>query len=345
MQKINLGIIGCGHWGPNYVRNFSQMKDVFVKYVCDLSPVKLSHIKRLYPHITTILDYRRILKDKKVDAAVIATTAGSHFRLVKAALNANQHILVEKPIAININEAKELVRIARHKKRILMVGHTFKFNPGIKKLKEIIKNKELGRIFYIYSRRTNLGPLRRDVNAVWDLAPHDISILNYLLGGLPLSVSAWGQKYLPHNLEDVSFIMLTFRNKIMAHIHVSWLDPKKTREIVVVGSKKMAIFDDLNLEKPIVIYDKRVMKKKFRQNYDSFEEFQMIIRDGKATTPKVKKEEPLKLECRHFVESLRKHKKPLTDGKDGLEVLTVLSGIQKSLDKGGVRVSLQRSHR
>lgn len=340
MKKINIGIIGCGHWGPNFVRNFNRIKDTFVKYACDLNPDRLSHIRELYPSVITIRDYAHILNDPDINAVVIATPANTHYRLSKESLLHNKNVLVEKPIALEINEAKELINAAKHNKKILMVGHTFKFNPGIRKLKWLMDNNKLGKICYIYSRRTNLGPLRKDINVIWDLAPHDISIFNYLLNGAPLSVMARGEKYLPHNLEDICFITLTFPNNVLVHIHVSWLDPKKVREIIVVGNKKMAIFDDLNINAQISIYDKRVISKSFKQDYDSFREFQMIIKDGKVSTPKIKKEEPLNVECRHFIDCIRKKKIPLTDGRDGLEVVKVLIGIQKSLSNKGMPVAL-----
>lgn len=342
MRKINIGIIGCGYWGPNFVRNFSNLKGVLVKYVCDLNPVRLLHIKQLYPEIITTRNYLDILKDKEINAVVVATTANSHYKIVKEALAYNKNILVEKPIAMDIEGAKELINIAKRKKNVLMVGHTFKFNPSVVKLRRFIKSSLFGNIYYIYSRRTNLGPLRKDVNVIWDLSPHDISILNFILGARPLDVSAQGAKYLDHNLEDVSFISLNYPKHILAHIHVSWLDPKKTREIVVVGSKKMAIFDDMNQESPISIYDKSVMRKKFKQDYDSFGEFQMIIKDGKVYHPKINKQEPLRLECGHFIDCLRKNQTPLTDGDDGVEVLRVLLAIDKSLRNDGAKVPVNK---
>jgi predicted dehydrogenase len=341
MKKVNIGVIGCGHWGPNFIRNFNRIKGVSVKYACDLNIESLSRIRKLYPETITTQDYRQILKDNNIDAVIIATPANTHYRLTKESLAFDKHVLVEKPIALRINEVKELIKIAKENKRVLMVGHTFKFNPGISKLKWFIKTSKLGRIYYIYSRRTNLGPLRQDVSAMWDLASHDISILNYLLNNKPISVIARGEKYISHNLEDICFITLTFPGKILAHIHVSWLDPKKVREIVVVGSKKMAVFDDLDLNAPVKVYDKSVVMKKFKQDYSSFEEFQMIIRDGSVILPKIKKVEPLFAECRHFIGCVRENKNPFTDGRDGLEVLKVLIGIQDSLAKNSVSVSLK----
>jgi predicted dehydrogenase len=337
---ITIGIIGCGHWGPNFVRNFSNIKNCRVKYASDVNAERLSHVQEAFPGLTATPDYHRMLKDEAVDAVVVATPAHTHYRIAKDSLRSGKHVLVEKPITVRIPEAKELIKIAARKKKILMVGHTFKFNPGIRKLKSLLDSGSLGKVYYIYSRRTNLGPIRKDVNAVWDLAPHDISVFNYLLHDTPLSVSAQGNKCLPHNLEDICFITLDFPKRVLGHIHVSWLDPKKVREIVVVGSKKMAIFDDLNARAPIALYDKSVMKERFRQDYASFKEFQMIIRDGKTVSPKVKNEEPLKLECAHFIDCIRNGRVPLTDGREGLQVLKVLIAIRDSLSRGGVRISL-----
>lgn len=343
MRKINIGIIGCGYWGPNFVRNFNSMGNVNVLYASDLHQNRLDHINELYPHIKTTQNYNKILNDKNIDAVIISTPAVTHYKLTRDALICEKHVLVEKPIAYEMNQAKELINLAEFKKKILMVGHTFKFNPGVNKLKWLIQNNKLGKIYYIYSRRTNLGPLRKDVNALWDLAPHDISILNYILGKFPVAVSARGEKFLAHNLEDVCFATLDYPDHILAHVQVSWLDPKKTREIVIVGSRRMAVFDDLNSETPVIVYDKSVMENKFRQNYDTFEEFQMIINNGKARALRVKQQEPLKVECRHFVECIRRQRPALTDGKDGMEVLKVLIGMQHSLEHKGCKVKLKNS--
>jgi predicted dehydrogenase len=341
VKKINIGIIGCGYWGPNFIRNFIKIKGVNVKYICDIHNDRLTHIKELYPEISTTQDLDKVLKDKEVSSVVIATPAKTHYKLVKASLLNHKHVLVEKPITTKIKDAEELIALSKEYRKILMVGHTFKFNPGINALKELIDSKKLGKIFYLYSRRTNLGPLRKDVNAVWDLAPHDISILNYLLSKVPESISAKAEKYLAHNLEDVCFVSLRFPKNILAHIHVSWLDPKKVREIVVVGSKRMAVFDDLVIDSPITIYDKTVIAKKFKQEYDSFEEFQMIIHNGPAKNLSIKKAEPLFNECLHFIDCIKGKSVPLTDGKDGLEVLKVLIGIERSIAKKGATVILE----
>ncbi len=339
-DKINIGIIGCGHWGPNFIRNFSQLPGSRVWGVCDLDRKKLNHIRRLYPRVKTFADYKKILDSVYVDAVVISTPAITHYALTKEALNKGKHVLVEKPMSLNIKEAQELIVLSRDKKRILMVGHTFLYNSGINKLKELIKNKTLGRVYYLHSKRTNLGPLRKDVSAMWDLAPHDIAIFCYLLDEMPLEIIARGQDYLQKGKEDITFITLTYPDKIIVNIHVSWLDPRKVREITVVGSKKMAVFDDLNTNEPVRLYDKRVIMKKYKHDYDSFKEFQMLIREGEVIIPKISLEEPLKSECRNFLECVQKNAVPLSDGVNGLRVLRILTAIQESLDKKGKPVKL-----
>lgn len=340
MKKINIGIIGCGYWGPNFVRNLTHLSNTTVIAVCDMNPQRLSYIQQLYPTIKTSTDYRSVINNHKIDAVIIATPATTHYRLTKESLLKGKHVLVEKPIATNIAEAKETIELSVKKKRILLVGHTFIYNPAINKIKEYMGKGELGGIYYLHSKRTNLGPLRQDVSAMWDLAPHDISIFSYLLKSNPIEVIARGQDYLQKGKEDVVFITLIYPKKIIANIHVSWLDPRKVREITIVGKKKMAIFDDLNSKEPVRLYDNRIMKKKYKQVYNSFEEFQMIIQEGQVIIPKVKMEEPMRIECRHFIECIQRNRASLSDGNDGLNVLKVLVAIQESIDKKGKAISI-----
>jgi predicted dehydrogenase len=340
MRKINIGIIGCGYWGPNLVRNFLQIPEVAGVCVCDLSRERRQHIKALYPTVRVCQDAVGIFNDEDIEAVVISTPASSHYAMVKAALLAGKHVLVEKPLATSAQGAEELIRLAEKSRRLLMVGHTFLFNPAVNKLKDAIWNKELGRIYYLHSRRTNLGPLRRDVNAIWDLASHDISIINYLLGCAPLEVAAFAQRFLAHGPEDVGFIVLKYPRDILAHIHVSWLDPKKIREMTVIGSKKMAVYDDIDAAAPIKIYDKKVMKKRYETAYDTFEQFRLIIKDGKVAAPKIEMAEPLKLECRHFIDCLLSGRQPFTNGAQGLAVVKALEAVDKSLKAGSRNIKL-----
>ncbi|MBL7151991.1 MAG: Gfo/Idh/MocA family oxidoreductase [Candidatus Omnitrophica bacterium] len=334
-KKINIGIIGCGHWGPNFVRNFYSMPEAQVIGVCDLSPARLAQIKKAYPRLTVYRDYRRLLDKSSLDAVVVSTPASTHYKIAKEALEKKKHVLVEKPLSTDLGQAEDLIRISRKAGKVLMVGHTFLFNPAVNKIKEIISKKELGRIYYIHSRRTNLGPLRKDVNAVWDLSPHDISIINYILGQMPLEVSAYAQRFLTHKLDDVGFIILKYPKDVLVHIHASWLDPKKIREMVFIGNSKMLVYEDTDLSQPIKVYDKGVMEKRYERPYRSFKEFQLIIRDGLTDTVEVEKEEPLKRECRHFIDCIIEGREPLTDAEGGLNILKVLSAVDKSIARKG----------
>lgn len=335
MKKINLGIIGCGYWGPNFVRNFSQMPGVRIAGICDMSPEKLAHIKHAYPTIPTYRNYNRLLKSNKLDAVIISTPAATHYTITKEALMDNKHVLVEKPISMKREEAEELIILSDKVKKVLMVGHTFLYNPAVKKIKEVIEQKKLGKIYYIHSRRTNLGPIRKDVNAIWDLSPHDISIINYLLGKYPIEVSAYSQRFLSHVLDDVGFVILRYPHNVLVHLHASWLDPKKIREMTIIGDKKMLVYEDTNTNEPIRLYDKSVMKKKYDREYRTYEEFQLIIKNGQVNSLNVPAQEPLKIECQHFINCITSGSRPLTDGENGLAVLCVLDAIDKSISGGG----------
>jgi len=332
---IRIGIVGCGYWGPNFVRNFNQIPGSSVVAICDLRQERLEEIRQLFPDIKTYNTVDPLLNDKNIDAVVISTPATTHYAVAKAALENNKHVLVEKPLSVKTADCEDLIRLARNSGKVLMVGHTFLFNPAVRKMKELLDRKTLGKLYYIHCRRTNLGPLRKDVNAVWDLCAHDIAIINYLLGNKPLKASARAARFLSHRVEDVGFITLEYPRNILVHAHVSWLDPKKIREMTIIGSKKMLVYDDTNSLEPIRVYDKKVMKKKYDRPYHDFKEFQLIITDGEVTIPKVNMTEPLKHECQHFLDSIIKNVAPLTDGKNGLETVAVLEAIDKSIKNNG----------
>ncbi len=337
---IKIGLIGCGHWGPNYIRAFQRIKGTSIVAACDLDKKKTKFIKAQYSNIEVTNDPNKIIKDDSIDVIIVATPAKTHYKIVKEALKHKKHVLVEKPLTIDVKEASELIKLANRYKRILMPGHIFEHHDGILKLKEYVSFKKIGKVYYLYSRRTNLGPIRNDVNAIWDLALHDISIFNFILGKSPLKVSASGFSYLRDNIEDVGFITLYYSNNIVAHIHVSWLDPRKIRDIVVVGNKKMLIFNDLDYSYPIKVYDKRVMKKKYERPYHTFEEFKMIIKDGQVNTPKVKIREPLLTECEHFIDSVKKNKSMKIHLKRGLDVVKILVTAKKSISQKGKPIKL-----
>ena len=332
MSIINIGVIGCGHWGPNHVRVFSQLKDSRVVACADLDPKRLEAIREQHPHVKAFPDYGEVLRLEEVDAVVVATPTRMHYAIVKAALEANKHVLCEKPLCTASQEAAELVALAEARQRVLMTGHVFLFNSGIIKLRELVSSGDPGKIYYLRALRTNLGPVRRDVNSVFDLATHDIAIFNWILNARPESVSAVGGRFLQESIEDVAFISLRYPNNVLGHIQVSWLDPKKLREIVVVGDKKMAIWDELASAGPITIYDKTVVRQ---ENYEDFGQFQLLLREGDITIPKVRLEEPLKVQNRFFLRCVAEGRLPMNDGPFAVDVVKVLEAIEKSLKSGG----------
>lgn len=335
---VRLGVIGCGHWGPNHVRNFSSLPDSQVTWVADLSDERLKCIKDSYPHVSTTKDYKDILKDPKVDAVVVSTPTATHYQIVKDCLGAEKNVLCEKPLTLHKWESEELVELAEKKNKILMVGHVFLFNVGVRKLKEYIDDGSVGKVYYVHSTRVNLGPIRNDVNVIWDLASHDISIFCFILNGFPEKVSANGKSFLRNNIEDVAFISLMFPNKVLANAHVSWLDPRKVREITVVGDKKMMVWNDIALEDTLRIYERSVEPEFY---YTDFGEFQLLPKEGNVIVPKLKLSEPLRNQAGHFIDCVKERKKPLSDGEFGWKVVRVLEAAQSSLTKGGKAVNLK----
>jgi predicted dehydrogenase len=298
-DKLGIAIIGCGYWGVNYVRLFEELAGSHVVTVCDPRTERLQEIRRRFPGIDLSTDLDIALNKDGVDAAVVCTPATTHYEVSRRCLEAGKHVLVEKPITTTVAEAEDLINLADSLDLTLMVGHTFLYNSGVRKVKDYIGQSNTDQIYYLYAQRTNLGPIRRDVNAMWDLAPHDVSIFNYWLDGVPEWVSAVGVKALRNGHEDVGFASLGFQNGIVGHIHVSWADPNKVREIVVVGSERRIVFDDLNTQERVRVYEKGVTPAK--PEAPSFGEYHFLIRDGDIISPRVEVNEPLKAQCDHFV--------------------------------------------
>lgn len=344
MTKINVGFIGCGYWGPNLIRNMAQLPMARIEAICDTQEERLEPFKDAYPDVKLTTKYAELLNDSRIDAVVIATPAHTHYKFAKDSLLLNKHVLVEKPLALSVTECNELIGIARKNNRILMAGHTFIYNAAVNKVKEYIDSGELGHVYYIYSQRLNLGRVRNDINAMWNFSPHDISIILYWLNKEPIRVSAKGFSYLQPEIEDVAFLTLEFREGVMAHIHISWLDPNKTRMMTVVGSNKMIVYDDVSTNAKIKLYDKGFLKKNNKDGFGKFQnfaEFQLIQRAGNLIIPKFDFIEPLYVECKHFLDCIKNNKKPITDGVSGLRVVRVLEAAQKSMDKGGVSVEIE----
>ena len=338
MTQLRIGVIGSGYWGPNLIRNFIEIPESDLCAVADLQQDRLNHIKTRYPQIELITrDYRDFF-ELGLDAVVIATPPQTHFTIAKDCLLHGLHTLVEKPFTLKSRDARELIAIAKENNLVLQVGHTFEYNPAVRVLKEMIDSGEIGTIHYIDAVRASLGLFQAKANALWDLAPHDVSILRYILNADPVSASAQGGACVQEGIEDIVYATLKFPNNILAHIRMSWLDPCKTRRITVVGSKKMVIYDDVeNLEK-IKIYDKGV--KAIRRT-DTYGEFQFAYHYGDVVIPHIRFEEPLRLECLHFLECIKDGLTPLSDGYDGLRVVQIVEAAQRSLRNGGELVMIE----
>lgn len=331
---INIGIIGVGYWGPNYARLCYELDNVNLVWFSDLDKSALKKVKQRYPLVKITSDYRKLAKDKNLDAVIITTPAQTHFLIAKEFLMAGKHILVEKPMTAKLIEAKKLQSLVKKSKKIFMVDHTFKFNAGINKLKEIINSGELGKIYYITGSYSALGPIRKDVDALWDLGPHWVYTLNYLLDSFPITVEAKGGKFLKKDMNDVVFLNFEYPKKILANLHVTWLYPKKERCLAVVGDKKMAIFDDVSADARLVVYDRG-----FFVNKDPhFTNLQIILWDGDVFIPKIENKEPLKEVLKHFLQCIEEGKKPNSDIKDGLKTVEILEKASLSMKKNGIPI-------
>ncbi len=324
---VKIGVIGVGYWGPNLLRNFSSFPDVKIEWIIDKDERRLQLIKKKYPDAKFSSSVKDVF-NSDVNAIVIATPAATHYELVKKALEHEKDVFVEKPVCLRAEEIEELKEMVEECKRVLMVGHLLLYHPSIEYIKKLIENNELGKIYYISSARLNLGRIRKDENALWSLAPHDISVVLYLFNEMPVEVSATGKAFLQERIEDLVFVTLYFSDGKIAHIYVSWLHPDKVRKMTVVGSEGMVVFDDTEPAEKIKIYERDI--KPDEVNTGNF-----VIRYGDILIPKISLEEPLKRECAHFIECVKHRKKPLTDVENGLKVVKILESADKSLKKKG----------
>ncbi len=346
---IKVGVIGCGYWGPKLVRNFDKVEGFDIAGVADLDQRRLDSIKQDHPSVRVTTDPQELLSDSQIDALAIATPISTHYKLAREALMRGKHVLVEKPMTITTSQAEELVEIAEQKKRVLMIDATFIYTGAVKKMKEIIESGELGDIYYIDSVRVNLGRLGtmgratgfyHDVNVVWDLAPHDISIMNFLLDKRPISATAQGQSYINYgadNHESVVYGTINFEDGILGHFHVSWLAPQQVKRTVIVGSKKMLVYDDLDRKSPVKVYDKGVRVENHGANGISVQ-----YREGNADVyvPEIDPAEALEVEVRHFLDCIENRKESITNGRVGLAEVRMLEAIQRSLKNGGAVIEL-----
>lgn len=333
---VGVAIVGCGYWGPNLIRNFMASPGANVVALCDRDQARLDKCLPGAPKAKLVHEIEDVLKIPEVDAVAIATPAATHHPLATAALKAGKHVLIEKPMALSVRDAEDLIRLAEREKKTLMVDHTYVFSPAIKKIKTIIDAGELGDIYYVDSVRINLGLFQNDINVLWDLAPHDLSIVDHLLGRLPKSVSAMGTSHTGTELEDVGYLNLDFGNNLLASFHLNWLSPVKIRHLIIGGSKKGLVYNDLNLWEPIKIYDRGITvneaeaRRRILINY----------RTGDIWSPQVEQGEPLQNLVRHFTECIRTGQKPLTDGEAGLRVVRILEAAQRSIKAQGGRITL-----
>lgn len=336
-KQIKVGVVGCGYWGPNLIRNFRTLPDCSLKVMCDIDLERLNHLSPLYPEVEGTSDFKHMLNGVGLDAVVIATAVKSHFPMAKASLLAGKHVFIEKPMASSSAECEELVELAAKKGRVLMTGYTFLYSPAVRKIKQIVDSGDIGEIRYICARRLNLGLFQKDINVTWDLAPHDISIIQHVMGEQPVSVNCRGSANITPGVEDVTTMTLSFSKQRSAIIHSSWLDPRKVREMTIVGSKRMIVYDDVAPLEKIRIFDARV---EVPPHYDTFAEFQYAYHYGDMYAPYIKQEEPLKTECQHFLDCIRSGATPLTDGRQGLELVRILEAASESLKRGGASVNI-----
>jgi UDP-2-acetamido-3-amino-2,3-dideoxy-glucuronate N-acetyltransferase len=328
---IKVAVIGAGYWGINHVRNFHELDAL--KSVCDASQTSLKKISDSFAGVTVESDYQKILTDEEIRGVVIATPAETHFRLAADAIEAGKHVLVEKPLTLDAREGEQLVELAKEKQAILMVGHLLEYHPAVLRLRELIASGELGELRYVYSNRLNLGKIRREENILWSFAPHDIAIILRLVGEWPKQIAATGGAYLQSHIADVTITTMEFPTGVRAHIFVSWLHPYKDQRLIVVGSKKMAVFDDVMKENKLTIYDQGV----------EFVNGEPVMRKNDGVAEVLEKAEPLRRECQEFLDCIKTGRKPLTDGESGLQVLRVLEAAEHSLAENGIPVEMKRA--
>ena len=334
---INVGIIGCGYWGKNLVRNFIEAKNCWLSSIADNNEKALQEINVRYPSLRAYANYKDLIRSKEINTIVVATPPGEHYHMVKEILLAGKNVLVEKPLATSLKDAKELAALARKSDKILMVDHTFLFSGAVKKIKEIIKTGELGEILYYDGVRINLGLFQRDVNVLWDLAPHDLSIMSYLLEKDPVSVSAIGAAHVKKGTENIAYLTLKFKDNLIAHFHFNWLAPAKVRLTLIGGSEKMIIYDDTDPSEKVKVYDKNVRMKhssgsEYKSSYD--------YRVGDMWAPKVDLAEALQYMCNEFVDAIKEHRKPLSDGEFGVRIVRILEAAKESIINDGTMVKL-----
>jgi len=334
MSATTIGVIGCGYWGPNLLRNFAENEAAQLRWICDLDEKRLGAMGRRYPAARTTADYRDLIADAELDAVAVVTPVATHFQIAKEALAAGKHVLMEKPLTATAREAEELIELADKNHRVLMVDHTFVYTGAVRKMKEILASGELGDLLYFDSVRINLGLFQRDINVLWDLAPHDLSIMDYLIERQPEGVSALGSCHIEPGIENIAYLMMQFADDFIAHFHFNWLAPVKIRRTLIAGARKMILYDDIEPTEKVRVYDKGVTANRIG---DREADYQTLVsyRTGDVWAPKLDATEALRHVVAEFVDSIRERRKPLTDGEAGLRVVRILEAAQQSIKQGG----------
>ncbi|HKR02215.1 MAG TPA: Gfo/Idh/MocA family oxidoreductase [Pyrinomonadaceae bacterium] len=342
MNPATIGVIGCGYWGPNLLRNFAENEAATLRWMCDLDTKRLESLGRRYPSAQTTIDCGQLFNDPQLDAVVIATPVSTHFNFARAALQAGKHVLIEKPFTATVAEAEELIELAERNRLTLMVDHTFIYTGAIRKIKEIVKSGELGELLYFDSVRINLGLFQRDINVVWDLAPHDLAIMDYIIDRRPLTVTATGSCHVERGIENIAYVMLRFPEEFIAHFHFNWLSPVKIRRTLLAGSRKMVVYDDIEPTEKVRVYDKGVMVTLSEEAADKEAAYRTLVsyRTGDVWVPKLDSTEALHYVCQEFLDAMREQRQPLTDGHSGLRVVRLLEAAQTSISQQGRPVEL-----
>jgi predicted dehydrogenase len=339
MKPTSIGVIGCGYWGPNLLRNFVENESAQLRWICDLDEARLASMSRRYPFAQTVSDYRKLLDDPELDAVAVVTPVATHYAIAKEFLQAGKHVLLEKPLTATIAEAEELIELAERQGRTLMVDHTFVYTGAVRKMKEIVSSSELGDLLYFDSVRINLGLFQRDINVLWDLAPHDLSIMDFLIDRQPLMLSALGSCHIERGIENIAYLVLMFPDEFIAHFHFNWLAPVKIRRTLLAGSSKMILYDDIEPTEKVRVYDKGVTANRVVDREAAYQTL-VSYRTGDVWAPKLDSTEALRYVVAEFLDSIRESRRPLTDGHAGLRVVRLLTAAQQSIKNGGMAVNL-----
>jgi predicted dehydrogenase len=337
MSAITIGVIGCGYWGPNLLRNFAENEAARLRWMCDLDERRLQALGRRYPSAETTHDYKLMLANAELQAVVIATPVATHYNFAREALLAGKHVLIEKPFTASVSEAEELIELAERQRLVLMVDHTFIYTGAVRKIKEIVSSGELGDLLYFDSTRINLGLFQHDINVVWDLAPHDLSIMDYILGREPVALTATGSCHIERGIENIAYVMLKFTDEFIAHFHFNWLSPVKIRRTLIAGSRKMVVYDDIEPTEKIRVYDSGVTTNRSSDEVDRETAYKTLVsyRTGDVWVPKLDSTEALRYVCQEFLDAIKDNRPPLTGGAAGLRVVRLLEAAQASIDGGG----------